>query len=281
MTNKSLIICLVIYSLPAFSYADNPTQQNLVKKIIEASGMETMIESFPDQIVAQHMHRMSITKHPEIEQKVTNIILESYDKEKEKQILVDSVTKNASRQELKAIEDWLQSPLGRKFTSAESKASDPKSGKALLAYIDKIQNDPPPQERVLLIKRFEKSARQTEAAVKIVELITRGILSDLNEFYAAEGTNSAEDINKQIHEMNISLPKSIRPNMILVSQYTYREFTNAEIEKYIDFLESDTGRKYIDIAITGYSDVLSDFLKSAIPKIKQAATTRGSEQKAM
>lgn len=281
MPNKFLIIWLVIFSIPGISYADNPTRQNIVKKIIEASGMEAMIESFPDQILAQHIHRTPFAKDPETERRVTNILLESYDEGKAQKILFESVNKNASQQELKAIGGWLQSPLGKRFTSAESNASNPKSGKDLLAYIKKTQINPPPQERLLLIKRFENSARQTEAAVKIVELITRGMLSGINEFYSAEGKHSAEDINKQIHEMNIALPKELRPNMILVSQYTYREFNNADIEKYIDFLESDVGQKYIDIAITGYSEVLSDFFKSAIPKIKQAAATRRSEQKEM
>ena len=134
-----------------------------------------------------------------------------------------------------------------------------------------MQTNPPAQDRILLIQNFEKSARQTESTIRVLELIMRGMMSGFKEFSPTEKSLTEEAISKQINDMKPMLQQMLWQQMLLMSHFMYQEFSNSEIEAYINFLESETGKKYIDVAIEGYGDVFRSFFTSAAPKIKKAA----------
>ena len=140
-----------------------------------------------------------------------------------------------------------------------------------MRYAADLQTNPPAQDRIILIQNFEKSARQTDSTIKILELIMRGMMSGFKELSPNDKSLDEEAINKQINEMKPMLQQMLWQQMLLMSHFMYQEFNNSEIETYIKFLESKAGKKYIDVAIEGYGDVFSSFFTTAAPKIKQAA----------
>jgi hypothetical protein len=279
VTRNIIIVCLVLYSIPWLSYGEDAQKQELVNKIIEASGMGAAIDSIPGQIEAQYEQRKATAKDPVAEALVTKIFLKSFDKEAERGVLSNSISNKLDVQDMKAITGWLESPLGKRFTSAELAASSPESRGELVRYIADMKKNPPAQDRIALIQRFEKSARQTEAAMTILESIMRGMLSGVSDFSSAEKKHAEEDINKQIGEMKEATQQKLRQQMVLISHYTYRKFSNAEIEKYIGFLDSGIGKKYVDMTIAGYSDVLAHYIHVVLPKIKRAAEALKAKEK--
>ncbi|MEJ2651906.1 MAG: hypothetical protein P8173_08965, partial [Gammaproteobacteria bacterium] len=135
MTRNIIIVCLVLYSIPWLSYGEDAQKQELVNKIIEASGMGAAIDSIPGQIEAQYEQRKATAKDPVAEALVTKIFLKSFDKEAERGVLSNSISNKLDVQDMKAITGWLESPLGKRFTSAELAASSPESRGELVGYI--------------------------------------------------------------------------------------------------------------------------------------------------
>ena len=59
--------------------------------------------------------------------------------------------------------------------------------------------------------------------------------------------------------------------MVTISFYTYRDFSDDEINAYISFLESDVGKFINDLSVVCYAKIIADFLEVAIPRIEAAA----------
>lgn len=270
-----VIFCIALLATlvtPSISHSDELAKRGLAKKVAESSGMVLMIESFPEQIQAQHVQRKTIAENPEVEELVTRILLESFSNVEAKEALYNSLARNASIEELKAIVLWLDSPLGKRFSLAEVKAAMPTARADLMKYMADIQVSPPPQSRIALIQYLEKSSNQTESMLKVFELIMRGMFSSLNEALPDNKKIPAESFESQVNDMRMQAKQMVWQQVILMNHFAYREFTDVQIKRYVHFLESDAGRKYINLSVVAIADVFKGLFNSVVPRIRGAAS---------
>lgn len=272
------IALLAALVTPSISHSDELAKRGIAQKVAESSGMVLMIESIPEQIQAQHIQRKTIAKNPEVEELVTRLLVESFRVAEAKEALYDSLSRNASIEELKAIVLWLESPLGKRFSLAEMKAAQPTAQADFMKYMAEIQANPPPQSRISLIQHLEKSSNQTESMLKVVELIMRGMFSGLNEALPDDKKTPAESFEKDVSDMRMQARQMIWEQVILMNHFTYREFTDAQIKRYANFFESDAGRKYVNLTVVAFADVFTGLFNSVVPRIREVASQIGKKE---
>lgn len=272
------IALLVALVTPSLAQSNELEKRGIAQKVAESSGMALMIESIPEQIQAQHVQRKIVSKNPEVEELVTRILVESFRVTEAKKALYDSLARNASIEELKAIVLWLDSPLGKRISLAEINAAQPTAQADFMKYMAEMQANPPPQSRIALFQHLEKSSNQTESMLKVVELIMRGIFSSLNEALPDNKKTPAELFEKEISDMRTQARQLVWQQVILMNHFTYRELTDAQIKRYADFLESDAGRKYVKLSVVALADVFKGLFNSAVPRIRGLASQIGKKE---
>ncbi len=263
----AVIFTLLMMSQTAF--AEDASTESLARKVIQYSGIEKMIESFPAQIEAQYLQRQPVAKDPEIEKEVSEIMVESFDIVRAKKVLYNSIIQNSNKEQFQKMLLWLEAPLYKKLSEAEIETSTPEGQANLMRYAANLQSDPPSQTRVELIQRFERAAQQTEMFLQFFELITYGILSGFMELAPDKEKPTDEQIRKQVDEMTPMMKQLMWQQMLITSHYAYRDFSNNEIEEYIGFLETETGKKYVRLSFNGITEVFNDFLKIASTRFKE------------
>jgi hypothetical protein len=75
------------------------------------------------------------------------------------------------------------------------------------------------------------------------------------------------------------LREQFRQQMILSSFYTYRNITNDELKKYMQFYVSDTGKKEIEITGKALGHVLKEWIADVGAKIMVLAKEEAEKQK--
>lgn len=270
---KKLISIIVLFVAANVLHAA-PSAEEQATIIIEKSGISMFLQSFPEQIEGQYIQRKPIAEHPDAERMATDMIIESYNYEESINLFKGYIVNNSSQKDLDEIVLWLNTPLAKKMTDAELSMATPDGQADLLRYAANLQTDPPSQERIDLMLRFESAARMTETTVAFIEIISKGFMSSLNGVIEKEKKITEEDMEKQFENMRPVVKQLMWQQNLLSAHYMYRDISKNDIEQYIKFYQSPVGKKYSDLVIGGLGSVFIGVFDKMAPKLKALGEER-------
>jgi len=242
---KLLIVCVILLLAPS-AQAAREHHVALVQKYIRLSGLQDTINSLPDMLVSMAEQNRLTSEHPEIDEMVTKAMVKSFDSQKMFAELERYFLANTDEYYLVQILSWLESPLARKIVQEEKQAEQPANNAEMLRYLAELQENPPAQERISLIQDLVATTRTVELATEITLRITRGMLESVNMMLPADKQVPKEKVEAQPQQMRAMMHGALRQQMTLTAYYTYRNISNAELQKYIAFYKTKTGQKEID-----------------------------------
>lgn len=137
---------------------------------------------------------------------------------------------------------WLRTDLGRRITALENEASSPETSLQQAAFAMQLQLEPPSPERMQLTRRLEEATGSSDHAVEGWEIVAVALGVAMTA-----GTPNGRFEGKDILRERLA---KLRPDMkTLLLQaslrhmlFTYRTLTDQELGRYVEFLESETGR---------------------------------------
>jgi len=127
-----------------------------------------------------------------------------------------------------------------------------------------LQETPPPSERVALMQRLEEVTRSSELVTGILMNIFTNTLKNVPVKDGEE--ESALD---ELENLMPAIREQIRQQTILASLYTYREFTDEELEKYIAFYDSASGSRYNDAGAAAIGAVMEQMFATFTRKLTE------------
>jgi hypothetical protein len=225
------------------------THKDMASRYIEVSGIKSMLSSFPEQMDAMASQNQMTSRDPEAENRVYELMKESFDLERSEKELTDYLLQNTDKKFLSQLLKWLESPLARKITREEVRSSTPSEQANMLQYIAYLQEMPPTQERIALIQQLEETTRMSDLMTDIFMDIMKGMLESVNLALPEERRQGTDALFAEIMKIQPIMKNAFREQMIMTSFYTYRNISSRELGRYIQFYASETGQK--EIRITG------------------------------
>ncbi len=259
-----LTICL---SLSFTSHVFAGVHEKLISKYIELSGIDQMLLTFPDQIDAMFSQKILTSEQPESEKRVAKIMKESFDFVLVKENLNIFLLQNTDINLLENLIQWLETPLAQKIKEEELSSSGPGSQADLLRYIADLQTNPPSQDRIAIIQEIEKTTKLSELSTNITIEMLRGMFKSFNLTLPEDKRKSMGKIEEEINKFKPVIQNSLRQQMILSSFYSYRNISNVELIKYIEFYKSNTGKTEINVVGNAIANVLKQWFVDVTEKI--------------
>ncbi len=259
-----LTICL---SLSFTSYVFAGVHERLIKKYIETSGLDQMLLTFPDQIDAMFSQKILTSEQPEVEEKIAAIMKESFDIVLVKENLNSFLLQNTDINFFENIIQWLETPLAQKIKEEELSSSGPGSQTELLRYIADLQSNPPSQDRIAIIQEVERTTKLSELSTYIVIEMMRGMFKSFNLTLPEDKRKSIGEIEEEIKTIKPAIQNSLRQQMILKSFYSYRNISNEELIKYIEFYKSNTGETEIYVVGKAIANVIKQWFVEVTEKL--------------
>ena len=176
-----------------------------------------------------------------------------------------------NHQMLGEVLPWLRSPVARKITQAENDALSPEAQAGLLVYAQNMQQNQPPQERVVIIEEFIEAADMVDNAINIAMELFEGITASMNSAFPEENRIDQSRIRSLVERIRPTIEKQMEQNIRVSTYYTYRDISNEEISAYIDFLDSESGSQFNKIGTQAITQVLVDYF-SEVGKELAAST---------
>ncbi len=183
---------------------------------------------------------------------------EAFDANKMRKKVLEVMEKNFDPDLTQRVLGWLQSPLGQKITVLESIQFNPHTVKEMEAYGLRLQSNPPTPKRLGLIRRLDAGVGASEKNAEVALMILGQTISAVGNAMPEETKGGLEDINRLVEVQRPQLLEMAREATEIGFLYMYQTLTDEELERYVSFSESETGKAYHSKAFEAFMAALSE-----------------------
>ncbi len=274
-----LILSLVSLSLVVASTSSGQSdKKTLTKKIMERSGINDQIRQFP--LIASSILSQSKDKLPsETFSALEREIAKAWDPERLLKGISDRVEKDLDAKSMQGVLTWLDSDLGKKITAVEKADTTPGVMQAIEEYGNSLKKAPPPKMRTDLVQRLIEAENSVKSMVDMKVSMTIAMLTAINPSLPKGKRADLDAIRKQFEELRPRIEEETRTQEMNGRFYIYRTLKDEELQPYVEFAESESGKRYNTVTIGAFRDGMergsSDFGKVAGELIKKMSLASG------
>ena len=161
--------------------------------------------------------------------------------------------------EYDALEAYFSQGVGLRVTEAEKFAQSPENDAARAAETPAIIED--------LLANNPERLDQIEQMIEAMDVVGSGTAMAMNLGYAMisgmagtgklPGGLTDDQILMMLNARRDQIEAEVFNSTVLSAAYTYRDISNADMADYLDFLQSDLGRKLYSVMESAQVDVLT------------------------
>jgi hypothetical protein len=245
----SLAVLFLSLGLSSVVSAETANNESMAADFMALSGLDHQIHQMPRwyaSLVDQVFAGLELGGH-RIPGKTKRMVRQTFLDALDADVLQEEVRHRLGRElpedVAKSTVDWLRTDLGRRITALENEASSPESSLQQAAFAMQLQIEPPSPERMQLTRRLEEATGSSDQAVEGWEIVAVA----LGIAMAASTPNARLDGKDILRERLVKLRPDMKTLLLQASLrhmlFTYRTLTDHELGRYVEFLESETGRK--------------------------------------
>ena len=236
---------------PPTVVAHDPDATALITHVLQASGLAQQLDQLAAQSGAQFDERVKSDERfaklsPAQREHIRQVMAEAFQKGTLLQSMMSAFTERFDREKLQQVVEWLGSPLAKRMTALEEAHPDPEAAREFMAA---LQQSPPPEGRLALVRRLDEAVGFTESALAMA----LGVMATAGQTLQASGRVSADEVQAEMAKVRQQFQAQyrdlIRANVLARLLFTYRAAPDDELEQYVAYWESPTGRWFSRLAI--------------------------------
>ena len=235
------------------------SKEALARELYELSGLEKQVAQLGEVSVAGLNEEYEQGGLPERYYKyLLPLARDAYNAHKIRRDLLQRIEKNLDATCIEAILSWLRSPQGRKITIAEEAASTPEGIQRMQAFAAQLQTYPTSLRRLQLVKRLDKATNSTELMIDMATITVHGVMKELNAILPSAQRVDHYTLEQQMNTQRSQMRRSFQNVCIVSSLYTYQSLSDDELERYVEFAESNFGRRYHQTIFQEFKNIQSE-----------------------
>ncbi|MGH7229683.1 MAG: hypothetical protein ACREIH_10795 [Nitrospiraceae bacterium] len=252
---RTLVSLLIVAYIAFPAHAAAPNKEALAKELMKLSGLEQQIRQIPRQILAG-FDKDGKKLPPQRYTALRRVLSQAYNAQTLEEHVYRRVHSELNHELATKTLGWLRTDLARKITKLEEQASTPQAIQQMGVFAKKLESSPPSQQRLGLARRIDLATDATELMLDITESSTFGLAMALDATLPPEQRQGEARLRVQMERQRQKLRETYQELSTVNSLFTYQSLSDAEVERYVDFLESEVGTQYTTLANTALKDAL-------------------------
>jgi len=252
---RTLVSLLTVAYLALPAHAAAPNKEALAKELMKLSGLEQQIRQIPQQILAG-FDKDGKKLPPQRYTALRRVLSQAYNAQTLEQHVYRRVHRELNHELATKTLGWLCTDLARKITKLEEQASTPQTIQQMEVFAKKLESSPPSQQRLGLARRIDLATDATELMLDITESSTFGLAMALDATLPPDQRQGEARVRVQMERQRQKLRETYQELSTVNALFTYQSLNDAEVERYVDFLESEVGTQYTTLANTALKDAL-------------------------
>lgn len=219
----------------------NANLDAIIREVLRLSGDEEQLAQFPALLQGQ-LAQVQSTLPPKTYAVLSNAFAEAYRPEFLYAAVVEHFQANGDSKALKAIREWLRTPLAEKMTRLQVEAGTLEAQQQLMEFAAGLEANPPSEARQRLVVRLDETVGVTELGLIVLEATTRAILEGAQASRPPQQRLNPSEIDQTVNGALAQSRGTIKVQTLLTLLFTYRSVSDQELAEYVAFWETDLGR---------------------------------------
>ncbi len=257
--NMKSIILILIFMLPFKIFATNISNDELVKRVLIESGIDRQLSSYNEVLSLTIDQAFALEEKISDEEKyrLKSNFLNNLNNEKLIKLVEINVGKRLTKSELNKALKIYKDPFFKKFLQSEVNSANPEALQEMAIFVSKIGQNSPSNFRLQLINRLDAATKSTESSKVIVNNIFVSVMKNLNKI---NKKYTEDQLSEIINNYIFALEQGLGNQVKLFYLFTYKDFTDKELEKYITIYEENSEQTKInDALISSVNDFFVEY----------------------
>ena len=259
------IIGLSLVLISSNLFAKTISDKSLTQ-VMELSGLNEQIAQYPNMaLMGMEQERLTNNSIPNDKfLKMKTLMLDAYNTDEMLAIIKKEIQKTTSQKDADVLISWYKSPLGKKITDAEKKASTPNAYSNMLKEAPTLLQD---KKRVYFARLIDRSINATKMTIQIQKKTSIAVFIAISRIIHPEEKVDVEKYKIIIAAQDEQIEVAIEQMMILSFVYSYKNISIDNLEKYIVFLQKDDVSKFNNSVVNGIVKALDNASKKMTRKL--------------
>jgi hypothetical protein len=265
-----LVVAFLSLVLSITSFAmQTPTPQQ-TQSLIKSSGVKVQVGQIAALVqygIDEAMQDAGLPVPPQVDAALRQAVASSFNATIFLNEVQRSIENGLSRQDVEAVLQWLDSPVGKRITRLEEAGSSPAALAEMESMKVQLLKD---ADRVKLIKRFDAAIKGSEYSADLMMNVQVAMATSMAAILAPDDPTVHEQIFAAVSANRSQIELEARDKTLQSFLYTYRSLNEEELNRYIDFISSGVGVRYHEVMKQGMN---SGFLSASRSVGKTLAQT--------
>ena len=223
---------------PLISSGPTADRELMVNEILVLSGLKRQLANIPAVVESQVRERGAKANQGEIK-KVVEIVKRSFQVDALQKALREALRSEFDADQLATLVLWYRSPVAHDLSDAEINAAAPERAKKLRTFSAQLQELPPTPTRLQAIERLDAATRSTELALDISAAVGDVMVTAIENPPVA-----SEAFESMMRQRTGQFYRTLKATTVVGLLFTYQSVSEAKLHQYLEFLESDLGRRF-------------------------------------
>lgn len=243
-----------------------PAPPAVIAEIMDLAGISAQLELMPAGVLAGAASQMD----PAQQQGFSEIVNRAFAPSLLRADMTEFLLKNYEEARFAALLTQLRSPLARRMTALEIAAARPEVVAERNAFMEKFAFNPAAAARRKLAQRLLESSNALEMMLAIQAQTMRTIFNARSALVPPKDRPSATQIETWIANVRAQSREAMHGEMLHSLLYIYRDVSEGDLEQYIAYYESPTGRWFTTLFGLAYGHILQGGTERMVEEIKRS-----------
>ncbi|MGH9720965.1 MAG: hypothetical protein ACRD8O_12185 [Bryobacteraceae bacterium] len=157
------------------------------------------------------------------------------------QSIADQFKRSYAPEPYAALPPWVASPAAQRMGALAARAASAEAHKEISEFAAALKNDPPSQERLVLLHRLYDAVKLCEIEVETTMAVVRAIAAAINPVLPAAKRFGEGDLDTALAAVRPQYQAVMKNARLVQYLFAFREVDDAQLEEYVKFWESETG----------------------------------------
>ncbi len=244
MIKPRIIIFLICSLLPlSGAVAESTGNPDRMRVLLEKCGILDRLREFPRQVFEAmgHTNNTAQSKRYTPER---DAFFQAFNVEEMEQDLVVQMMEQMNELHFGKALDWYQSPLGKQVTALERTTYSDHAWQGRQTFFQGLERTASRQDRIDKIQQLMESSYLSKIDEELEMTTALALTGAMNSTLPAEEQIDLDHIRQALQVQREDRKQAIQEEQSMNFMYLYHRLPDQEVERYIDFLHSASGRNF-------------------------------------
>lgn len=252
----------------------------LIARMIIESGIKDSLKHFERNTRDQMAQQGMLTGNTADFLKFSQLLFEGFRAQEMYKDVYGYLRTNFDRTRFQQIREYLTSPLIRRMTRLEIKASDPAAQEETVKFLLNLELHPVSTAREALIRRLDRARGASRTALSIQTVMSDAMIKGMEASASADQRMQIQGQQEAVRRMQAAMEEQTRKGVYAMLTYTYSTVSDEDLKAYAEFCESEIGAWFNKISSDAFifalrqaGDTLGRKIGSELPDGRSGSRT--------